>query len=277
MINGTVNRNLVPIVPVKVKRLDGNWQKLGMLLDTGFEDRLLVAMNAVMQHNISVWPPYNPTNLEYYSQLGGRSEFKLECKVELLLRRNQRVDEAEIINMHDFPGVIGVGLLLRQRITIDVIENGAVGIDHIPPPTRTGRIRRLFRRPKRQRPYSDCPPLFSTLPWAEVAVRDREGTYHTLCANVDTGDNGELTLPLDEVERLGLRLNENSWVSTMNGPAHASCGEIGIIWQGETRTVQCRQRSDVDRPIIGMKLLSGNRITMDIGYPTKIVDIAPIP
>ena len=247
-----------------------------MLLDTGFEGRLLVAVNAIRQHEIETDPIINLPDRDFFCRLDDSLTPKWPRKVKLLMEGNQRVVQAEIINMRDFSGVIGAGLLSSRRITIDVIENGTVEVGRIPSPTSKGSIRSLFCRPERQSPYSDCPPFGSNLPWKETKVKDSAGAYHTLCANVDTGDNGELTLPPSEVEEFGFRFLGRCRLNVIGRQVNASCGEVEIVWQEESRTVQCRQRSDVDRPIIGMKLLSGNRITIDVGYPTKIVDISPI-
>ena len=247
-----------------------------MLLDTGSETGLLVAMTAIRQHDVETEPRYNLPDPVYFSQLGNPSITKLPCKVKLLLEGNQRAVEAQIVNMHEFSGVMGTNLLLNRRITIDVIENGAVEIDWIPSPTRLERFRNLIHRPKQRRFSSDYPTILTSLPWAEVTIKDSEGRRHTLWANVDSGNNGELTLPCSEVERFGYRLLERCWVDTMDGIVDASCGEVEMIWQGKSRAVQCIQRSDVDRPIIGMKLLSGNRMTVDFDGLAPIAKIAHI-
>ena len=59
MIRGFVNEKLVPIVPVGVKKLDGDWQKLDILLDTGSEVDCMLAETTVGQYGIAIRHRYD--------------------------------------------------------------------------------------------------------------------------------------------------------------------------------------------------------------------------
>ncbi len=274
MISGTVNEYLLPMVPVSVKKLDGDWQKLNILLDTGSEVCFVLKGAKVSRYCIATEPRYNlPTFIDPL-QLGSASMPMLPCRVELLLEGNPRVVEAQILERHDFSGHMGPDFLLNRRITIDVMKNGVVEIDWIPAPTPLSRIRSLIRKPERQRPSLG---YVWKLPWVDVAIKDSEGRWRPFSANVDTGDSEELSLPPSKVERFGLRLLDKCRVNTIDGPVDASCGEVEVFWQGSPRTVRCIQRQEKPPPLIGMKMLRGNRITIDVDCLAPVVEIARIP
>ena len=82
-------------------------------------------------------------------------------------------------------------------------------------------------------------------------------------ALIDTGFTGELTLPSDLIERLGLpRIGEL--------PITLGDGQIVdvemyltiVLWHGEERIVQALCTDG--KPLIGMSLLYGNRLTLDV-------------
>jgi clan AA aspartic protease len=82
-------------------------------------------------------------------------------------------------------------------------------------------------------------------------------------AVIDTGFTGDLTLPKGLVSALG---------SQSGGIFHANLGdgrrivmnyhEAVVIWHGQPRAVEVLE-SDTP-PLIGMSLLEGNRLTMDV-------------
>ena len=271
MLRGIVNESLLPIVPVSVKKLDGDWQKLNVLCDTGADGGLVLGRATLSRHGVAIAPDRNALATIDPADLPGDSISVSHYWVEL--EGYPRLVEAEIREKLRFCGLIGTDLLQGRRITMDVRENGTVNIDRTPSPSRR---RSGLRKSQLQHRSSEYPPLSMKLPWADVTIKDGEGRCQTISANVDTGTNGELTLPPSDVERLGLRLLDKCRVNTINGEVNASCGEVEIVWQGCHRTVQCIQREDVDRPIIGMKLLSCNRITIDFEPSGASVRIAPI-
>ena len=82
-------------------------------------------------------------------------------------------------------------------------------------------------------------------------------------ALIDTGFTGELTLPSDLIERFGLpRIGEL--------PITLGDGQIVdvemylaiVLWHGEERIVQALCTDG--KPLIGMSLLYGNRLTLDV-------------
>ena len=272
MISGIVNEKLLPIIPIRVKKLDGAWQKLSVLLDTASDRGLVLRRATAIRHGIAIAPDRNALATIDPADLPSNSISISHYWVEL--EGYPRPVEAEIREKLHFSGLLGTDLMQGRRITMDVREKGTVNIDRIPSPSRR---RSGLRKSQLQHRSSEYPPLSMKLPWADVTIKDGEGRCQTISANVDTGDNGKLSLPPSHVERFGLGLLAKCWVNTINGPVNASCGEVEIVWQGCHRTVQCIQRQDLDRPIIGMKLLSGKRITIDFELSGASLRIAPIP
>ena len=251
MIRGKVNKKLLPMIPVSVKKRDGNWMELNVLLDTGSEVGFMMA----------------PATANDYDSLAATIGLPAELfDVKLLLGESHWSVTAKILKTDDVSGLIGPRLLLNRRITINVVENGLVEIGQIPEPSRFAGIRSLVRKRKPSLEY------YCNLPWSNLKVRDSRGKWQPLTVNVDTGDNGELSLPPSLVERFGLWLPGKSRVNTTDGPTNMSCGKATICWQGNPLPVTCTQHEEEKPPLIGMELLQGKRITIDV----KADDLQPV-
>ena len=237
----------------------------------------MLPRDTLYRHGIALAPDRNAPATIDPEDLPGDSISAFPHWVELLLEGHPRPAEAEIRDLPSLSGLIGMKLWHGRRITMDVVKKGAVTIDSIPSPTVLARLKSRFHTPTVQCHSSEYPPLSMRLPWVDVTIKDIEGRYHTICANVDTGNSGHLTLPPSCVEGFGLGLLAKCRVNAIGGKVNASCGDVDIVWRGSHRTVECIQREDVDRPIIGMKLLSGKRITIDFDYLPPTVGIGPIP
>ena len=259
VIKGIVNESLLPIVPVSVKKLDGDWQELDVLLDTGSEVGFMLAEATASQHGIAIMPDRNsPASAVPVSYFDSSIPMPLPW-VELQLEGIPRVVECEIIKTDKYSGMIGPRLLLNRQVTVDVVRNGPVEIDCTPAPTALDRIRSRIRRRERQHPF---PKYRWKLPWVNVAIKDSEGKWRSFSANVDTGNSEQLNLPPSYVERFGLRLPGKCQMNDTDGPFDTICGEVEMCWQGNLCTVQCVQHQPGKPPLIGMRLLRGNRITM---------------
>ena len=278
MIRGVVNKNLVPIIPVGIKKLDGSRQEMDILMDTGSGHHFMLSETAAIQHGIAFRYNYDSSASigPLPRVLSSMPEFPIW--VELFLEGNQRVVKPKIIKADDILGVIGPSLLLNRRITIDVVEGGLVKLDWIPKPTRLARIRNQIFKPEPQLPSLR---YRHKLPWTNLSVRGRRGEWQPTTMNVDTGDNGELSLPPSLVEEFGLWLPDKCQKITPDGLFDTICGDAEIFWQGKLRTVKCIQREEKNPPLIGMELLRGNRITIDVNvdlnYVPPRVEIARIP
>lgn len=80
---------------------------------------------------------------------------------------------------------------------------------------------------------------------------------------IDTGFTGELTLPGDLIDRLGLPQVGDLPVILGDGNEVDVDLYLGIVlWQGEERIAEVF-RTD-GKPLIGMPLLYGNRLILDV-------------
>ena len=240
---------------------------MDFLLDTGSEFGCMLSGAAAIRHGIAIRPDQDTQASIPLSTLPDYSMPLFPCWVELQMEGNSRVVETEVKSFEkdEFSGVIGPKVLLGRRITIDVEENGAVEIDSIPAPTHLDRIRKWIRKPEQTPNFWDWEYIWK-LPWMDLAVIDSAGRRQPLRVNVDTGDSEQLSLPPNKVEEFGFRLPDRCRVDSPDGLLVTSCGEVEICWQGEPINVQCIQRLEHNPPLIGMKLLRGNRITIDVGF-----------
>ncbi len=256
------------MIPASIRRNDGAFQRLDLLLDTGFYGDLILREDTVDRYGLAIGMDY--------SGLTSNRFLHDPQTAELFLEENPRKVSAQTRKEHLFAGLLGTAPLLRRRITVDVVQNGEVTIDWIPEPSLYERILRNLRTPKRQLSSQEPPPswaVLAALPWINITVRDSSGRFHTFGANVDTGDNGELSFPASLVNELGLRLSGTCQRYFDGGLVDVPCGEVEVVCQGHQFPGQFVQKPDVDRPIIGMELFRGHRIAIDIdfgGPPVKV-------
>ena len=284
-IGGRVNERLIPIVPVGVRREENEWQEVNLLLDTGFNGDLCLEAPLLDRHCLATRPPRQLVTpdeaLERYDCRGPNAPYELEVLWKRFPRDASLRLMREYAEDRPFCGMLGTGLLRYHMVTVDVVEGGTVTVDDVHSSTE--------RRGPRWRPGKNKHPRPSTenleeylewfsehLPWTNLPVQDSAGRWRSVWVNVDTGDNGELTLPTSWVAKLGLKLPETSTIQTPNGSESVNQGDGKVKWQGRERWVKCQHREGVP-PLIGMKLLQGNRVTMDFTCPRPAAEIRQIP
>ena len=100
------------------------------------------------------------------------------------------------------------------------------------------------------------------LAWVPVSIQSGSGSWQTLLAIIDTGFTGELALPERHVRQLGLELNDDSSIIPATGESlRVLAGNVQIMWPGRQRQVRVVQAGT--HPLLGMRLLWENRITID--------------
>ena len=107
-----------------------------------------------------------------------------------------------------------------------------------------------------------------------IQLRGAEGIEIAADAIVDTGFTDYLCLPAGIVEALDLEFETWMLMSMADDRAENVCVFKGtIVWHGEERVIPIHQ---VDAPLIGMSLLRGDRLTMDVvdGGELTIVPLA---
>lgn len=278
MISGFMNPYLLPIVPVSVRKENGDWLHLDVLLDTGFNGEIALEHGLVSEYGLAAQPKDDMPEPIGLLQTPISSTTISSQAVELELGDTRLLASVHLLDQHPFSGQLGTALLLNRRITLDVVENGAVNIDWTPLPRhRPGILQKLGVR-KWQLPHPEYMTWWiDSLPWMNVSIKDGAGRWRSLSATVDTGDSGELRLPSNYVERLGLKFRDKTQVQNIRGPAEESCGRVEIIWNGRKRPVHCTEHQEDIPPVVGMKLFSGNRVTIDVNHLGTAVKFSRIP
>ena len=285
MAKGVVNEDLIPVVPLSVRNDDNEWQDVNFMLDTGFDGDLALEAPLLDRYCLATRPHrqlLTPQEvLEKYDNWGRIAPYTSE----VLWNRAPRETSLRLLEEPPqeapFRGMLGTGLLLYHVVVLDAVEGGTVTVDN----TSTRAERRGFRwrlgQRKHQRPslenFEEYMRWFTrNVPWTNIPVQDSEGRWLSVWVKVDTGSNGELTLPTSWVDRLGLTLPETSTIRTPDGFKSVSQGQVWIKWQGKETLVDCQRRDDVP-PLIGMELLKGNRIIIDFNCPRPAIEIRRLP
>ena len=82
-------------------------------------------------------------------------------------------------------------------------------------------------------------------------------------ATIDTGFTGYLTLPRRSIESLKLRRIGSRYTILGDGNAvFLSVYRVKVLWHGTTRSVSVLQTNG--EPLIGMSLLYGSRLILDV-------------
>ncbi len=285
MIVGTVNRHLMPVIPINIRNEDDGSEQLELLLDTGFDGAIALELDLVHHHRLATRPTRQLLTPEFVSERDPKWGHSPPFTVESMLEGTPCEVPLLVLNEHPFAGMVGTEMLKFRRVTVDVMEEGRVTVDTLPPESCRGMRSRQFGKRKRQGPFRKDPEdyagwIYRNLPWTSLQIRDSEGDWYTIRVNVDTGSSGELSLPPSWVSRLGLKLPNECEIETVNGRLPVHTGEVEVFWKGKRHSIECIRRNDGAPPLIGMKLLEGNRITIDFGDygGTNVdVDIKPIP
>ena len=111
----------------------------------------------------------------------------------------------------------------------------------------------------------------SLVPIVPLIILDRNSTPQQYNAILDTGFIGMVSLPPSSIERLGLTDPSTEAVTFANGET----GECNVypataIWNGERYSVSVYELGT--EPLIGMELLNGSHVGMDVyeGGPIAI-------
>ena len=174
---------------------------------------------------------------------------------------------------------------MYRVVTVDVMKGGTATVDSIPLRLEHRRTLRRLGGRKRQSPSIEpslenideyCKWADFNFPWTNLPVQDKEGKWHIVWVKVDTGNDGELSLPTSWVTRLGLTLPEESEMQTPDGIKAVKHGTVKVKWRRKEKPVECRHVEGYP-PLIGMKLLEGTRATMNFTYPRPAVEFSRIP
>ena len=108
------------------------------------------------------------------------------------------------------------------------------------------------------------------VPLISLVIRGRDGDLRRYQAVLDTGFTGAVALPAPDVQRLGLSIPQTEHVRFANGESDASdVYRANVLWDGEEQVA--RVHAIGNDPLVGMALLDGSRVTMDVAEGGPIV------
>ena len=108
------------------------------------------------------------------------------------------------------------------------------------------------------------------VPIVGVSVMGKDGVLRRFHAVLDTGFTGTVALPVSDVQRLGLSNPKQQPVAFANGESgNCDVYQADVIWEGERRTERLYAMGI--EPLVGMALLDGSRVTMDVAEGGAVV------
>ncbi len=157
MIIGTVNRHLMPIIPVNVRSEGNAWQQLELLLDTGFDGAIALELELVHRLGLETRPIRQLLTSEFVPGRQGSQNLNRPVRVEAELQGSPQEVSLLILEKHLFSSMLGTEMLKFRRVTVDVMEGGPVTVDTFCPDSGRGTGWRLLGNRKRQRPFGEAP------------------------------------------------------------------------------------------------------------------------
>ena len=96
-----------------------------------------------------------------------------------------------------------------------------------------------------------------------VEALDRDGWFQPLEFVLDTGFTGDLLLSADAIQRLAVVPHNEINAALADGQGVQLRGWLGsILWHDQMRRVIIAQADG--EPLLGMRLLRGSRVTLDV-------------
>ena len=111
--------------------------------------------------------------------------------------------------------------------------------------------------------------------WLTVEIMTPSGQPRPIEVALDTGFNGQIALPAITIQRLELSEESSRLAITATGErVRLTTYYDTMMWRGEPRIIEVVEADS--EPLLGMELLLGNRVTLDVleGGP---VTIYPLP
>lgn len=102
-----------------------------------------------------------------------------------------------------------------------------------------------------------------------LELRDDDGKSYQVTAIIDTGFSGDLTLPQSLIDSLHLPWLCRQQGMLADGSLHTFDVYAGaIVWDNSERTVEI-ESAEIE-PLLGMSLLEGNQVAMDVRAGGKV-------
>ena len=112
------------------------------------------------------------------------------------------------------------------------------------------------------------------VPMVTIDVGNGSGDFESLNFAVDTGFDGDVTMPYDVIQRLALPYEGQAQVTLADEQQRQSNIYRGIVfWHGRQRNVMVIEMDG--EPLLGMSLLQGSELTVSAqpGGPVRIEEI----
>ena len=96
-----------------------------------------------------------------------------------------------------------------------------------------------------------------------LSLEDSTGAVQPCLSVLDTGFTGYVVLPPAIVRQLGLANRGRRRITLADGTTQMqNAYTASVVWHGERHVVRVFEIGD--RPLIGMRLLAGSRVTLDV-------------
>ncbi|MDE2838876.1 MAG: clan AA aspartic protease [Chloroflexota bacterium] len=108
-----------------------------------------------------------------------------------------------------------------------------------------------------------------------MLIVDKARTEQPVTVVLDTGFTGYLALPHPMIRQFGLTSEGEGRITLADGSVQThDIYRTAVVWHGERQTIPILGMGD--KPLIGMRLLTGSRVTMDVvdGGPVTIEPLA---
>ena len=272
---------LVSFFTINLRKKDGKWRPVNLLLDTGFNGELQIDATLLTEYDLATRPDHQLLKPKEVLERPNIWDHKAPYKGTMEWEGGEyEVGIRPGIGM-EIEGMLGTGLLKWRRLTMDVVEGGAVVVARIPPRRSRHAFRQWPARTSIRRPFSEDLEEYwrwigGYVPWTQIRIQGGDGQFSSKWVNLDTGNNQELSLPVRMVDKLGIKATGKCWVSTPDGLVERERCEVDVIWMGKKRQVRCVHCPDDNPPHIGMKLLKGKRVTIDFDDSMPIAGIGPL-
>ena len=99
--------------------------------------------------------------------------------------------------------------------------------------------------------------------FVSLSIEDSTGTAQPFLSVLDTGFTGYLVLPPAMIRQLGLTNRGRRRITLGDGSTQMQNSyTAAVFWHGERHSVRVFEMGD--KPLIGMRLLSGSRVMLDV-------------
>ncbi len=96
-----------------------------------------------------------------------------------------------------------------------------------------------------------------------LSIEDSAGATQPCLSVLDTGFTGYVVLPSAVVRQLGLTNRGRRRVTLADGTTQMqNAYTASVVWHGERHIIRVFEMGD--KPLIGMRLLTGSRVTLDV-------------